>query len=326
MLQKITVIVPVYNNESTVFDLAKRVFLHQSEMFPNTSTEILFVNDGSIDGSWEELLKLNRKYGSKIKLLNLIRNFGQLGALHAGFRYATGDAVICISADLQDPVELMSKMVQKWQSGDDLVVAYRAERKDGFLNRLFSALAYAVARITYPELPHGGFDYWLMSRRICQMMASFQGRHNFIQGYLLSISRKKSFIPYTRLQRRFGKSGYKFGKKLKIVIDFMVDTSYLPIRFMSVMGALLAGTGMVYSLLIFYAWLTDKTPFSGWAPLMIMLMVIGGIILLMLGVIGEYVWRIYDNSKAFPLFLVHEQVDVVGESNQIIRHNPVGPN
>ncbi len=309
-MSRLTVVVPVYNNEKTLVELSERVFSHIDGVFPQIEIEILFVNDGSTDGSWQELVKINQRFGPKIKLVNLVRNFGQLGALHAGFQFATGDVVICISADLQDPIELMAEMLQKWQQGNDLVMAYRQKRKDGVLTAFFSKFAYSVARVTYPELPVGGFDYWLMSQRICQLMTTFKGRHNFIQGYLLAIAHQKAFIPYTRIQRKFGKSGYNFSKKFKIVIDFLVDTSYLPIRFMSIVGALLAGAGMVYSVMITYAWLNNQTPFAGWAPLMIMLMVIGGMILLMLGVIGEYIWRIYDNSKDFPHFLVQEVVGV----------------
>ena len=135
------------------------------------------------------------------------------------------------------------------------------------------------------------------------MLCSFKGRHNFVQGYLLSIGFSKAFIPYTRVKRKVGSTGYKFGQKLKMVVDFLVDSS-LPIRFMSGLGALFSMAGVVYSLLIAYAWLIHRTPFSGWAPLMVITMVIGGILMIMLGVIGEYIWRIYDNMRDFPLYII----------------------
>jgi polyisoprenyl-phosphate glycosyltransferase len=227
--------------------------------------------------------------------------------LFAGFNHAEGDAVICVSADLQDPISLMAKMVAYWRDDTEIVVAYREGRNDGRSTQLFSRLAYGFARMSCPELPRGGFDYWLMSRRVCKLLCSFKGRHNFLQGYLLSVGFSKAFIPYVRERREYGKSGYTIGKKIKIVIDFLVDTSYLPIRIMSGIGVIVAMLSVIYSLFIVYARMVHRTPFSGWAPIMILLMAIGGTIMIMLGVIGEYLWRIYDNSRAFPLFIVSER-------------------
>ena len=306
MPPRVSVVVPVYNNQQTLSETCRRIMEVHATAFSDTRLELLFVNDGSKDGSWDELLRLQALHGDTIVLLNLSRNFGQLGALFAGFNRATGDAVICISADMQDPVELMAKMVALWRAGTEIVVCHREARRDGRLTGLFSSLAYAIARRSSPDLPKGGFDYWLMTRRVCQMLCSFKGRHNFIQGYLLSLGFTRALIPYTRVQRPSGKSGYTFSKKIKIITDFIVDSSYLPIRFMSCLGVAFAAAGVIYSLFIVYARFMLLTPFPGWAPIMIMLMVVGGIIMTMLGVIGEYIWRIYDNQRDFPLFVVSE--------------------
>lgn len=307
MSQTITVVVSVFNNAPSLEETCRQIMeVHQQE-FNDLNLEVLFVNDGSKDDSWAELTRLKELHKETLTLVNLSRNFGQLGAMMAGFNHAKGDAVICISADLQDPVSLMGRMVNYWRSGTEIVVCYRQSRNDGLLKRLFSGLAYSVARISCPELPKGGTDYWLMSSKVCKMLCSFKGRHNPLNGYLLSVGFSKAFIPYTRVERKFGKSGYTFAKRLKIVIDFLVDSSYLPIRFMSGMGAFIAFSGVIYSLLIVYAWIMHKTPFPGWAPLMIMLLIVGGMIMIMLGVIGEYIWRIYDNTRDFPLFIVDEK-------------------
>jgi hypothetical protein len=201
----------------------------------------------------------------------------------------------------------MGKMVAHWKSGAEVVICYRENRDDGFLARKSSRLAYSIARISNPGLPKGGFDYWLMSKKICEMLCSFKGRHNFLQGYLVSVGFSKAFIPYTRAQRAVGKSSYRFGKKLTIVIDFLVDSSYLPIRFMSSLGALISFCSVLYSLLIICAWLVNQTPFPGWAPLIIVTMMMSGILMMMLGVIGEYIWRIHDNIRDFPLFIVESK-------------------
>jgi polyisoprenyl-phosphate glycosyltransferase len=307
MGKMISVVVPVYNNEPTLEETCRQIIEVHAAHFSDLSLQMIFVNDGSKDGSWKELLRLRKVYSDKITLVDLSRNFGQLGALFAGFHQAEGDAVICVSADLQDPISLMSRMVTYWKNDTEIVICHREKRDDGFFTRVFSSLAYSIARLSYAELPKGGFDYWLMSRRVCKLLCSFKGRHNFLQGYLLSVGYSKAFIPYTRLQRKAGTSGYSFWKKIKIIVDFFVDSSYLPIRFMSGLGTCLAISGLIYSLAIVYGWMRHKTPFPGWAPIMIMVMIVGGMIMIMLGVIGEYIWRIYDNCKDFPLFIVNEK-------------------
>ena len=158
-----------------------------------------------------------------------------------------------------------------------------------------------------------------MSKRVCKLLCSFKGRHNSLQGDLLAIGFNRAFIPYTRMPRKVGKSGYTIWKKIRIVIDFFINASYLPIRFVSCAGALIAFAGVIYSLLIVYAWYMQRTPFAGWAPLMISQMIIGGMIMLMLGVIGEYLWRIYDNLKDFPLFIIKEDIASVRENYEIKR-------
>ena len=314
MSQTISVVVPVHNNLPTLEETCRQILdVHQRD-FSDLDLELIFVNDGSTDKSWEELERLQRLHKGTVSLINLSRNFGQLGAVFAGFNKARGDAVICVSADLQDPIDLMAKMVAYWKSNTEIVICYREDRNDRFFMRKLSNLAWSFARVSYPELPKGGFDYWLMSRRVCGLLCSFKGRHNFIRGYLVSMGFSKAFIPYTRMQRKVGQSSYTFEKKLTLVIDILVE-SYLPIRFMSCLGAFISLCGAIYSLLIIYAWLMHQTPFSGWAPLMIVSMMIGGVLMIMLGLIGEYIWRIYDNQKDFPHFIVETKPDPEHDDN-----------
>ena len=303
MRQTVSVVVPVFNNAPTLEDTCRQIVdIHESS-FKDLDLEVVFVNDGSTDKSWEELLRLKDRYEGKVSLLNLSRNFGQVAASLAGFDHARGDAVICISADLQDPIALMGKMVAYWRNQTEIVICYREDRKDGLLPQIFSNVAYSIARISCSDLPKGGFDYWLMSRKVCQLLRSVEGRHNFLQIYLLSLGFSKAFIPYTRAPRSVGRSSYKFAEKLKIAIDCLVD-SYLPIRLMTCLGAFVLLCAIVYSLLIAYASLIHATPFTGWAPIMIVSMMTGGVVMIMLGLIGEYIWRIYDNQKRFPFFIV----------------------
>jgi polyisoprenyl-phosphate glycosyltransferase len=314
-LETISVVVPVYNNQLTLEETCLQILEVHRSSFQDLKLEIIFVNDGSTDQSWEELLRLQSIHKDHICLLNLSRNFGQLGALLAGLDHANGSAVICVSADLQDPIQLMAKMVAYWKNNTEIVICYRENRTDGFLNRAFSALAYRIARISYSELPKGGFDYWLMSSMVCRLLRSFKGRNIFLQGYLSAMGFSRAFIPYTRVRRKVGKSGYTFRGKVSAVVELIV-TTHFPIRLMSFVGAITSLSGVTYSILITYGWFWNETPFSGWAPLMIVSMTIGGVIMVMLGIIGEYVWRIYDHLRDFPRYVV-ETTSKLGRDDNV---------
>jgi dolichol-phosphate mannosyltransferase len=230
-----------------------------------------------------------------------------MAAMLAGFKEVTGDAVINISADLQDPAELIPQMVEKWQGGAEIVVCYRTDRSDTLFAKLFSRLAYGVLRLSMPQIPPGGFDFVLMDRKVMDEFNSIDVRHRFFQGDLLWTGYRTSFIPYVRLKRTIGKSQYNFGKKFKNFLDAVLDASYLPIRFISLIGLITSGLGVLYSATIVISWLRGETPFEGWAPLMIVILLVGGLIMVMLGVIGEYVWRINEEVRKRPNYVIRDK-------------------
>ena len=223
------------------------------------------------DGSLQEIFSL-REHDPKVKVITFTRNFGQMAAMLAGFKEATGDAIINISADLQDPVELIPHMIEKWQGGSETVICYRTDRSDTLFSKLFSRMAYGVLRISMPQIPPGGFDFVLMDRKVMDAFNAIDVRHRFFQGDLLWTGYRTSFIPYVRLKRTIGKSQYNFGKKLKNFLDAVLDASYLPIRFISLVGVITSALGLLYSATIVYSWLRGETPFAGWAPIMICLL------------------------------------------------------
>ena len=304
MKKTISVVIPVFNNSETIEKLCDDIVLLISSKFPNIFLTIVTVNDGSTDSTDEKLKTLQDKYPNIVFPITLSRNFGQLGALQAGFSVVNTDAVICISADRQDPIELMVSFIQHWLNGAEIVIAYREDRNDGFFNKISSRIAYGIAKRAYPELPNGGYDYWLMTDNVRGLLTKMKGRHNFLQGHLTSFGFNVVLLPYVREKREFGKSGYSFSKKFKILVDFVVDTSYLPIRIITIFGTLTAISGIIYSCMIIFAWYYSRTPFSGWAPLMIVNLVISGATIFILGILGEYIWRIYDNLRDFPLFII----------------------
>ena len=303
---KISFVIAVYHNEGAISKTHEKILSVFANELTKYDCEIIFVDDGSNDGSLAEILKL-KKQDRRIKAITFTRNFGQMAAMLAGFKEATGDAVINISADLQDPVELIPQMVEKWHGGSEIVICYRTDRSDTLIAKLFSRLAYGVLRISLPQIPPGGFDFVLMDRKVMDSFNAIDVRHRFFQGDLLWTGFRTSFIPYVRLKRTIGKSQYNFGKKFKNFLDAILDASYLPIRFISLVGLITSALGVLYSATIVISWLRGETPFAGWAPIMIAILLVGGLIMVMLGVIGEYVWRINEEVRKRPNYVVRDK-------------------
>lgn len=304
---KISFVIAVYRNEGAIsktYENIKSVF---ASSLAEYEYEIIFVDDGSDDGSLQEILNI-KKGDSRVKLITFTRNFGQMAAILAGLMEAIGDAVVNISADMQDPVELIPQMIKKWREGAEIVACFRSDRADPLSVKLFSRFAYRILRFSIPKLPSGGFDYVLIDRKALNAFNSIDARNRFFQGDLLWTGYRTSFIPYVRRKRTIGKSQYSFGKKLKNFLDAFLDASYLSIRFISLIGIITSMLGVMYSITIVYAWLRGETPFTGWAPIMIAILFVGGLLMVMLGVIGEYVWRIYDEVRKRPHFIIRDKL------------------
>ena len=301
----ISFVIPVYRNERAVTLTYQKITAALAAELPRYDYEFVFVDDGSDDGSLQELLRL-RSSDPRVRVISFTRNFGQMAAILAGLKGASGDVVLHLSADLQDPVDLIPRMIRDYEAGSELVVAHRADRQDAWTSRLTSRIFYGIIRLSLPQLPAGGFDYVLMARRVVDAFNSIEVRNRFFQGDLLWLGYKTTFIPYTRARRTIGRSQYTFAKRLKNSLDAILDSSYLPIRFISGAGALLALLGFLYAVNIAYWRLRYGLAFPGQAPIMILILVIGGMLMLMLGIVGEYVWRIYDEVKRKPNYVVRE--------------------
>ena len=198
-------------------------------------------------------------------------------------------------------------MLEQWKGGSEIVICHRTDRSDSLAAKLFSHVAYGILRISLPQMPPGGFDFVLMDRKVMDSFNAIDVRHRFFQGDLLWTGFRTSFIPYVRLKRTIGKSQYNFGKKLKNFLDAVLDASFLPIRFISLIGVITSLLGVAYSITIVISWMRGETPFSGWAPIMIAILMVGGLIMVMLGVIGEYVWRINEEVRKRPNYVVRDK-------------------
>jgi dolichol-phosphate mannosyltransferase len=187
------------------------------------------------------------------------------------------------------------------------VICNRTDRSDPFLAKVFSKIAYGILRMSVPQIPRGGFDFVLMDRKVMDTFNSIDVRHRFFQGDLLWTGYRTSFIPYVRQKRTVGKSQYSFAKKLKVFLDAVLDASFLPIRLISLLGMVTSTLGLIYSIVIFIAWLNGDTPFTGWAPIMIAILIVGGLIMVMLGIIGEYIWRINEEVRKRPNYVIRDR-------------------
>lgn len=311
-MKKISFVIPVYQNEGSIKETHKAI----NELFNNELSgykyEVIFVDDGSTDGSLAEALRA-KDADPNVIVISFTRNFGQMSAMLAGFREARGDAIISLSADLQDPIDLVPQMIEKWINGSEVVICYRIGREDDFLSKLFSHIAYSFIRISYPQIPKGGFDYLLVEKQVMDIFKATPLKIHFFQADILWGGHRTSFIPYNRVARKFGKSQYNFTKKLNVFINSIIATSYFPIRAMSLLGIMTAFSGVIYSIIILITWVLGGTPFKGWAPLMIVNLIIGGIIMTMLGVIGEYIWRINEEVRKKPDYVIRDKYRKIRE-------------
>jgi len=299
----ISFVIPVYRNEHAVTLTYRQIRDVVASSLTQYGYEIVFVDDGSDDGSLQELLGLHDA-DANVRVVSFTRNFGQMAAILAGLKQATGDLVIQLSADLQDPIALVPQMVAEYERGAEIVACHREHREDGLSRRLTSRTVYGILRLSYPQMPPGGFNYILLDRKVVDAFNAVDVRNRFFQGDILWFGYKTTFIPYTRMKREIGRSQYTFAKLVKNSLDAILDSSYLPIRFISLVGVLTALLGFLYAVDIVYGRLRHNIPFTGWAPIMILILVIGGVLMLMLGIIGEYVWRIYDEVKGKPNYIV----------------------
>ncbi len=309
---KLSFVIPVFRNEGSIIPTYKKliVLLEQLKIEP----EFIFVNDGSDDNSLGELMQLHWK-DLNVKVISFSRNFGQVAAIIAGLKEVSGDAVVIMSADLQEPIELISEMIAKWKSGNEIVIGHRIDREDGFIANTASTLFYKLMRHVNPKMPKGGFDFMLIDKKALKSLNQIDERNRFFQGDILWLGFNTAFIPYTRLKRTIGKSQWTLAKKLKYFIDGLLNTSYAPIRLMSLLGIGFSFLGFLYAIDIAYNRFIHNTPFTGWAPIMILILIIGGLIMLMLGIIGEYVWRTYDETRKRPLYIIKDKFIKEDEEN-----------
>ena len=304
-MRNIDVVIPVYNNAESI-----PIVVHEISSYdrPNLRYRILLIDDGSFDESWQTIKDLAENPEYNVTGVKLARNFGQLAAMKAGYSLATGDAVISISADLQDPSELVQKMTAQWEKSNLLVVCARKNRQDNLLVKLTSALAYKILGMEVSGIPKGGFDTFLMDKLIYEQLNKLKGRFNFLQADLLSFGFPPNVIEYERLSRPFGKSGYNFRKRYRNFIDGLIDSSYLFIRWAIRIGFTVTLLGLMLAAALVIAKFNGESPFNGFTLIACSVLIIGGVQISLTGLLGSYIWRIYDASRERPAFTIENTV------------------
>jgi glycosyltransferase involved in cell wall biosynthesis len=306
-----SIVIPVYYNEGSLKPIFEEIKNKVIDKNPERACEVIFVDDGSKDNSFSELLEIKSHYPEIVKIIKLVRNFGQLQAIMAGYTYARGKCVVTISADLQDPPELINTMLDHhFKSNYQIVICTRESRDESFFRRSTSYLFYSIIRfLSFSNMPQKGFDYVLLSDKVKNIILDNQEANAFFQGQILWTGFDIKFIPYSREKRQQGISRWTFSKKIKYLIDGVLSYSYFPLRAMSVVGFIVALLGFTYAMVIFFSKIFGSIPVQGWAPIMIVILVLSGIQMLMLGIIGEYLWRALDQVRNRKPYIIERILD-----------------
>jgi glycosyltransferase involved in cell wall biosynthesis len=286
------------------------MLLDQEQVFAalGAALEVIFVVDGSPDASLRILLekKTSKLLPKESKIIELSRNFGQVPALIAGLETSKGDCSICYSADMQDPPELFLEMFNLFVQKNEIVLAIRASRRDSFFRNFTSRIGYSILRRKVPTIPKGGFDFFLLGSSARNSLLIRSGSRRFIQGDILNLGFDPRFIEYNRTAREKGKSAYTFAKRLETFVDAFYDSSDLPIKVTTRLGFAIAVSGFLSAIYLLIVYFKGESPFNGFTALVTSILILGGIQLMVLGVIGEYIYRIYDITRNRPKHIIKD--------------------
>jgi dolichol-phosphate mannosyltransferase len=303
----LSIVVAVYKNEESIGPFLTRLEKSVQSNIESFDFEIIIVDDGTPDKTIVEIDKY-MEFGTtlKIRKIALSRNFGQMSAILAGMSVSTGDAIVNISADLQDPPELLSEMLTSYIAGNKVVICARQDREDGVLQKLTSFLAYYFLGRGPHDIPKGGFDYFLLDREVVEHLLALKGRFRFFQGDILSLGFNPAIINYVREKRLYGKSSYSFSRRFQVFVDSIIDISYLPIKIITRVGFVAAITGFIFAALTIVGYFNGTAPFNGFSAIFCALLVFGGLQIMATGLIGEYIFRIYDLNRERPTYIIKD--------------------
>ena len=298
-----SIIAPIFNEIESLPELYRRVSAVMDQV--GESWELIFVDDGSMDGSTDKILELAEK-DKHIRPLIFARNFGHQIAVTAGWDHALGDAVIIIDADLQDPPEVIPNLIEKWKEGYEVVYAIRSER-DGetWFKKSTASLFYRlIYRITDVKIPLDTGDFRLLDRKVVNVLKMMRERHRFPRGMAAWVGFKQVGVEYKRAIRFAGQTKYPLKKMLKLAINAITGFSYFPLQLASYFGFFSAGVSIIAIPVVIILRLTGSQAFTGQASTLLAVLFLGGVQLISLGILGEYIGRLYDEAKGRPLYII----------------------
>lgn len=300
---KLSIIVPVYFNELNL----KPLYNDIKEKVINSidyDYEIIMVDDGSTDNSFMVMTEL-AKEDHNIKIFRLSRNFGSHAAILCGLEHCTGDCAVIKAADLQEPTELIIQMVDSWKSGNNVVLAIRSAREESRRQKGFADLYYWIVRKTgLPSMPEHGFDIYLIDRKVINVLAALDEKNSALTGQILWSGFKTGKVEYVRRAREIGTSKWTLRKKIRLVADTLFSFSTVPIKIVEIIGGLSFFGAAIWAICVFVFKLIGVIQVTGWTTLFIFNLFSFGIIMMTLGILGEYLWRTYDASRNRPPFIV----------------------
>lgn len=301
-MSKISIVVPVYWNSDTLmllYEDMKAKILHQLGDY-----ELVFVDDGSGDNSWEIMNQI-RSMDEHVQCVKLSRNFGEHAALLAGLSVCTGDCAVTKQADLQEDSEIILEMYDSWKRGNKVVLAVREERDENPVKVFFANMYYSIVRKTITKnMPKGGCDCYLLDRQVIGVLQQLNEKNSSLTLQVLWAGFQTDHVYFRRKDREVGESRWTFAKKFKLVLDSMMSFSYVPIRLMSIVGVIFDLLAIVMFIYVLIDYFTAGTPIAGWSSLMCVILLSSGLILLTLGILGEYIWRALDAARTRPPFII----------------------
>ncbi len=311
----LSVIVPVYNEEAVINESYKRL----TDTLKNLETtyELIFINDGSRDKSAIHINDIIKK-DRNVRLLNFSRNFGHQAAITAGMEYARGDAIVIIDADLQDPPEIIPEMMKLWKEGNDVVYGKRLKRKgETLFKKITASIYYRILKsMTSFEIPLDTGDFRLIDRKVNEAMKSLPERSRYVRGLISWVGFKQTAVEYVRDERFAGETKYPLKKMIKFAVDGICAFSYKPLKLATYLGLIISAISFIYLVVVLYQKLFTNSTVEGWASIIAIVLLTQGIVLIVLGLMGEYIGRIFDEMKHRPIYIVKEALGYENDNNQ----------
>jgi len=301
----ISIVAPAHNEEEALPAFVEKV----SVQLADTDHEIIIVDDGSTDRTWSTILRLKEEYPS-IRGLRFTRNFGHQSAILAGLSETRGRAVIMMDSDGQHPESLIPEMIKRWSEGYDVVQAVRTKTEDeGFLKRITSNLFYRIlVRLSGVDVPHGSADFRLLSRTVVDAVLHSAGSQLFLRGLIPWMAFPTVYVPFEAARRMAGRSSYTWKRMIRLSVDGLMTFSIIPLRMAIMLGISVSALSFLYLVYIIVIWATSSQVVHGWASMTGLLSFLGGIQLITVGVVGEYLGRLYISNLNRPHFVVKEQL------------------